>query len=57
MYHGTPRLLPEIIVIQDAQTKPKCNFFAWVMLHKKILMDDQVSRGWSHKTLCKYVCN
>lgn len=43
--------------IWKAKTKPKCRFFAWLLLQKKILTADNLAkRGWPQDTLCK-LCN
>ena len=43
--------------IWKAKTEPKCRFFAWLLLQKKILTADNLAkRGWPQDTLCK-LCN
>jgi hypothetical protein len=43
--------------IWKAKTEPKCRFFAWLLLHRKILTADNLEkRGWPNDPLCKS-CN
>ena len=46
-----------ITPIWKAKAEPKCKFFAWILLHRKILTANNLAkRGWSHDPLCK-LCN
>ena len=46
-----------ITPIWKAKAEPKCKFFAWILLHKKILTANNLEkRGWPHDPLCK-LCN
>jgi hypothetical protein len=43
-----------IMPIWKAKADPKCRFFAWTLLHKKIQMADNLSkRNWQHDPICK----
>jgi hypothetical protein len=43
--------------IWKAKTEPKCRFFAWILLHRKILTASNLAkRGWPHDPQCK-LCN
>jgi len=40
--------------IWKAQTEPKCRFFAWTLLHKKILTaNNLIKRNWPNDPTCK----
>ena len=40
--------------IWKAKAEPKCRFFAWTLLHKKILTADNLSkRNWQHDPISK----
>ncbi|WVZ68943.1 LOW QUALITY PROTEIN: hypothetical protein U9M48_017814 [Paspalum notatum var. saurae] len=48
--HAKLKLLP----IWKARVEPKCRFFAWTLLHKKILTADNLQkRGWNNDPVCK----
>ena len=43
--------------IWKARAEPKCCFFTWTLLHKKILMANNLQkRGWPHSPTCS-LCN
>jgi len=43
-----------IMPIWKAKAEPKCRFFAWTLLHKKILTADNLSkRNWQHDPISK----
>jgi hypothetical protein len=43
-----------IAPIWKANTEPKCRFFAWTLLHKKILTaNNLMKRGWDNDPICK----
>ncbi|KAJ1257562.1 hypothetical protein BS78_10G005700 [Paspalum vaginatum] len=51
--HAKIKLLP----IWKAKVEPKCRFFAWTLLRKKILTAENLQkRGWSNDPICK-LCN
>ncbi|WVZ95321.1 hypothetical protein U9M48_041103 [Paspalum notatum var. saurae] len=52
-FHGSmPRL--RLLPIWKAKTEPKCRFFAWTLLHRKILTaNNLLRRGWLHDPICK----
>jgi hypothetical protein len=40
--------------IWKAHVEPKCRFFAWLVLHGKVLTADNLAiRGWPHDPICK----
>ena len=40
--------------VWTANAEPKCRFFAWLVLHGKILTTDNFAiRGWPHDPICK----
>jgi hypothetical protein len=44
----------KIMPIWKAKAEPKCRFFAWTLLHKKILTANNLSkRNWQHDPICK----
>jgi hypothetical protein len=44
----------QIALIWKARTEPKCRFFAWTLLHKKILTaNNLMKRGWDNDPICK----
>jgi hypothetical protein len=44
--------------IWKAKTEPKCRFFAWILLHKKILTANNLAKkGWPHDPQCKLCSN
>ncbi|KAJ1270002.1 hypothetical protein BS78_06G021200 [Paspalum vaginatum] len=43
-----------LIPIWQTRAKPKCRFFAWTLLHRKILTANNLQkRGWNHDPICK----
>lgn len=48
------RRKPALMRIWKAQTEPKCKFFAWLLLHQKILTANNLAkRGWPNDPICK----
>jgi hypothetical protein len=48
----------KISVIWRAKAEPKCRFFAWTLLHKKILTaNNLIKRGWTDDTDCRLCGN
>jgi len=46
-----------ITPVWRAKAEPKCKIFAWILLHCKIVIADNLKRrGWPHDPLCK-LCN
>jgi hypothetical protein len=44
----------KISQIWKAKAEPKCRFFAWTLLHKKILTANNLNkRNWQHDPICK----
>jgi hypothetical protein len=44
-----------ITPIWKARVESKCRFFAWTLMHKKILMaSNLLKRGWTDETDCKF---
>jgi hypothetical protein len=44
----------KITLISKAKTEPKCWFFAWTLLHKRILTANNLSKqGWPNDKICK----
>jgi hypothetical protein len=44
----------KLIPIWKAQAEPKCRFFAWTLLHKKILTANHLmKRNWANDPICK----
>jgi len=40
--------------ISKANAEPKCRFFAWTLLHKKILTTNNlIKQNWPHDPICK----
>ena len=47
-----------IMPIWKAKTEPKCRFFAWTLMHKKILTaNNLMKRGWTDDPICKLCTN
>lgn len=43
-----------ITPIWKGKTEPKCNFFAWTLLHKKILTANNLNKcNWQNEPICK----
>jgi hypothetical protein len=43
----------KIEAIWKAKAEPKCRFFAWTLLHEKILTANNLQkRGWDHNPIC-----
>ena len=41
-------------LIWKAKAEPKCRFFAWTLLHKKILtLNNLIKRNWPNNPICK----
>lgn len=48
----------KITHIWKAKAEPKCRFFAWTLLHKKILTaNNLLKRGWTDETDCRLCGN
>jgi len=44
----------KLLPIWKAKTEPKCRFFAWTLLHKKILTANNLAkRNWPNDPICK----
>jgi hypothetical protein len=44
----------KITTIWRAKAEPKCRFFTWIFLHKKILTaNNLIKRGWTDDPICK----
>ena len=44
----------KLMPIWKAKAEPKCRFFAWTLLHKKILTANNLpKRHWPHDPICK----
>jgi hypothetical protein len=47
----------KICPIWKAKAEPKCRFFAWTLLHKRVLTADNLQkRGWQSNPIC-CLCN
>ena len=43
-----------LLPIWKAKVEPKCRFFAWTLLHNKILTAENLQiRGWSNDPICR----
>jgi hypothetical protein len=48
----------KITPIWKAKAEQKCRFFAWTLMHKKILTANNLfKRGWTNETVCKLCGN
>jgi hypothetical protein len=53
---STPQkaLTRSMMPIWKAKTEPKCRFFAWTLMHKKVLTaNNLMKRGWMVDPTCK----
>jgi hypothetical protein len=56
-FEGTFNRL-KIMPIWKAKAEPKCKFFTWTLLHKKILTaNNLMKRHWPNDTICKLCGN
>jgi hypothetical protein len=56
-FEGTSSKL-KFTLIWKAKAKPKCRFFAWTLLHKKILAaNNLMKRHWPNDPICKLCGN
>lgn len=52
-FHGSFAKL-KLSPVWKAKTEPKCRFFAWTLLHNKILTANNLQkRGWNNDPICK----
>ena len=52
-FHGSHAKL-KLNPIWKAKAEPKCRFFAWTLLHRKILTANNLQkRGWNNDPICK----